>query len=61
MKKQAYMIATMIVLLAVAGLATARAQTNGHSELKANIPFEFRVGNKTMPAGEYTVSIRLRM
>jgi hypothetical protein len=56
MKKQAYMIATMIALLTVAGLTTARAQTNGSRELRANIPFEFSVGNKTMPAGEYTVS-----
>ena len=25
-------------------------------ELRANIPFEFNVGDKTMPAGEYTVT-----
>ncbi|HAF14128.1 MAG TPA: hypothetical protein DCK99_10615 [Blastocatellia bacterium] len=55
MKKQAYMIATMIMLLTVAGLSTAKAQTNGNTELRANIPFEFSVGNKTMPAGEYSV------
>jgi hypothetical protein len=55
MKKQAYMIATMIVLLTVAGLSTARAQTNGTTELRANIPFEFSVGNQTLPAGEYVV------
>ena len=55
MKRQAYMIATMIVLLTVAGLTTAKAQTNGSPELRANIPFDFSVGNKTMPAGEYSV------
>ena len=55
MKKQAYMIATMIMLLTVAGLSTAKAQTSGSTELRANIPFEFSVGNKTMPAGEYSV------
>jgi hypothetical protein len=56
MKKQAYMIATMILLLTVGGLSTARAQTNSCTPLIASIPFEFSVGNKTMPAGEYTVS-----
>jgi hypothetical protein len=56
MKKQAYMVATMIMLLTVAGLSAAKAQTNGSTELRANIPFDFSVGNKTMPAGEYTVS-----
>jgi hypothetical protein len=55
MKKQAYMIATMIVLLTVAGLSTAKAQTSHAAELRANIPFEFNVGNKTLPAGEYAV------
>ena len=55
MKKQAYMIATMIVLLTVGGLSTARAQTNGSTPLIANIPFEFSVGNETLPAGEYMV------
>ena len=44
MKKQAYTIATMIMLMIVAGLSTARAQTS-----------DFSVGNQTMPAGEYTV------
>lgn len=55
MKKQAYMIATMIVLLTVAGLSTAKAQTSGATQLIANIPFEFSVGNQTLPAGEYAV------
>jgi hypothetical protein len=55
MKKQAYTIATMIVLMIVAGLSTARAQTSGTTQFTANIPFEFRIGNQTMPAGEYTV------
>ena len=56
MKKQAYMIATIIMLLTVGGLSTARAQASGSTELQANIPFEFSVGNKAMPAGEYAVS-----
>jgi hypothetical protein len=56
MKKQAYMIITVIMLVAIAGLSTAKAQTSGNPQLIANIPFAFSVGNKTMPAGEYTVS-----
>ena len=47
MKKQAYMIATMIVLMTVAGLYTARAQTSGTTQLTTNIPFDFSVGNQT--------------
>ena len=54
MKKQAYIIVTLIMLTTVVGLSTAKAQTNG-TELRTNIPFEFNVGNKTMPAGEYTL------
>jgi hypothetical protein len=53
MKKQFYMLITVIALLTVAGLSNANAQSS--VELKANIPFAFSVGNKTMTAGEYTV------
>ena len=53
MKKQLYMVITIIALLTVAGLSNANAQST--VELKANIPFAFSVGNKTMPAGEYSV------
>jgi hypothetical protein len=55
MKKQAYMIVTMIMLLTVAGLSTANAQTSGAHQITANIPFAFNVGEKSFPAGEYTV------
>ena len=53
MKKQLYMVVTIIALITVAGLSSVKAQTR--ALLKANIPFAFNVGNKTMPAGEYTV------
>ena len=56
MKKKIYTLITVIALLTVAGLSNANAQTPSRVEVKANIPFEFSVGNKTMPAGEYTVS-----
>ena len=55
MKKQAY---TMIALLVLVGsmAVAAQAQTSGHTKLISNIPFEFNVGNTTLPAGEYTVA-----
>ena len=54
MKKQAY---TMIALLVLVGsmAVAAQAQTSGRTQLIANIPFQFNVGNKTLPAGEYSV------
>jgi hypothetical protein len=39
----------------LAGLSTAKAQTSGTTQLIANIPFEFSVGNQTLPAGEDAV------
>jgi len=44
----------MIVLVGSMAVA-AKAQTSGRTRLIANIPFDFNVGNKTLPAGEYTV------
>ena len=55
MKKQLYVLITMIAVLAVAGLSSANAQTSSAQQLKASIPFAFNVGDKTMPAGDYTV------
>lgn len=55
MKKQIYTMIAMIVLVGSMAVA-ARAQTSGRTQLIANIPFQFNVGNKTMPAGEYTVT-----
>jgi hypothetical protein len=55
MKKQAYTMIAMIVLVGSMAVA-ARAQTSGRTQLIANIPFQFNVGNKTLPAGEYTVA-----
>ena len=55
MKKQTYLIIAAIMLATVAGLSTAHAQTSSKLNLTANIPFDFYVGDKAMPAGEYTV------
>lgn len=55
MKKQAYTIIALMVLVGSLAVA-AQAQTASRTQLVANIPFEFNVGDKAMPAGEYTVS-----
>ena len=47
-------LATAILISALSVLV--QAQNVGPSELIANIPFEFQVGNKTLPAGEYRVT-----
>ena len=47
------------MLLAVS-LSVVLAGTNAYGQsstkLKANIPFDFRVGSQSLPAGEYTVA-----
>lgn len=53
--KKLNMIIVAIMLATVAGLSTAQAQTSSKLNLTANIPFDFNVGDKTLPAGEYTV------
>ena len=55
MKRQAYTLIAMIVLAGSMAVA-AQAQNSGRNRLIADIPFEFQVGDKTMPAGRYTVS-----
>lgn len=56
MKKQAYMIVTMVIFMAALGLASAHAQTSCPAILRVDIPFAFSVGNQTLPAGSYRVS-----
>jgi hypothetical protein len=55
MKRQTYTLIAMIVLVGSMAVA-AQAQNNGRTRLTAHVPFEFNVGEKTMPAGKYTVS-----
>ena len=57
MKKQVYITAALVMLAGVFGLITARAQTHGNPKSRITIPFEFRVGNKIMPAGDYVVTL----
>ncbi len=47
--------ACLLASFAVVGTVSAQDHT-----IKANIPFDFTVGNTWMPAGEYTISSPLR-
>lgn len=57
MKKQALRAVTMLVSIVALAFATAVASNaqSGGKKLKAAIPFEFVVGDKTLAAGEYVV------
>ncbi len=57
MKKQAYRIFTTLGLLLTLAGTSAYAQMDGQT-LRAEIPFDFVIGSKTLPAGEYNVSNR---
>ena len=48
-------IAIMMLLAVVA--STAGAQVFESKMMRARIPFAFNVGNTTLPAGEYTVTV----
>jgi hypothetical protein len=54
MKKQSLRIFLMFSLLTVLAALSVHAQSSNVQT--ANIPFEFSVGDKTFPAGEYSVS-----
>ena len=49
-----------VTLLAIASLAACGSAIAQGSNIKANIPFDFTVGNTWMPAGEYTISSPLQ-
>lgn len=46
-----------IIILAGAFTISSQAQTAVAQIAVANIPFAFNVGNKTLPAGKYTISV----
>jgi hypothetical protein len=46
-----------IALFTIATLAAANGLVAQEPGAKANIPFNFTVGEKSMPAGEYTISL----
>jgi len=58
MKRQAFMILMTLSLFVMPTATSVYAQSD--SALGAKIPFEFVIGNKTLPAGEYTVRYTYR-
>ena len=54
MKKQVLMVLTTLSLFVTLAAVSAYAQSD--MRLRVNIPFEFSVGQKLLPAGEYNVS-----
>lgn len=57
MKKQILKGFTMLTLTVAVALATAVVSANAQSNpLRANIGFDFVVGDKTLPAGQYLVT-----
>ena len=57
MKREILKGVTMFAFLVALAIATAVVSANAQSsnQLTSNIPFEFIVGNETLPAGAYTV------
>ncbi len=58
MKKQILKAFTMssLVLVCTLAAAVANAHAQARTSYTARIPFEFTVGDKTVPAGEYTIA-----
>jgi hypothetical protein len=54
MKKRSLRIFLMIVFLATLGVSSAYAQS-GNTQT-ADVPFEFAVGDRTFPAGTYSIT-----
>jgi hypothetical protein len=53
MKSKLLSVCAALLLLAVVGAVPAIGQSS--IKLEANIPFDFVIGGKTLPAGEYTI------
>ena len=56
MKRHLTLTIAILMFLVVVEI-TAGAQVFGSKQIRAQIPFAFNVGNKTFPAGEYTVRV----
>jgi len=54
MKKQIYAAVTLLMVIGIWAV-TAEAQSVNGVSIRANIPFEFSVGDKLLPAGEYRI------
>lgn len=56
MKQRLSLTIAIIIVTAVFAL-NAEAQTSAPRRMHANVPFAFSVGEKTLPAGVYTLSV----
>jgi hypothetical protein len=53
-----YLTLTIAIMMFVAVVAiTAEAQGSGPQRMRARIPFAFNVGARSLPAGEYTITV----
>ncbi len=52
MKKQMLIVVALLTLI---GMTAAAAQAQSSASVRATIPFEFKVADKIMPAGEYVI------
>jgi len=55
--KRYFNIPLAIIVLAGVLVVGAQAQTSGAQRVIANVPFAFTVGQKTLPAGRYTITV----
>jgi hypothetical protein len=53
MNRKLYSTFAMLSLLLMMAVVSVQAQSRG--KIAVTIPFEFQIGNKTLPAGEYSV------
>src|SRR5258705_198313 len=56
MKKQAYRLVALLVLVSMITISTAKAQS-GNQPLVATIPFEFSLGGQALSAGQKNPNI----
>lgn len=55
--KRFFYIPVAVVVLLTALAAGAQGQTSSAPRIFARIPFSFAVGKKTLPAGQYTITV----
>lgn len=59
MRTKLVFMAVSVFWLGIIGAGTAQAQVVRSSSFTTNVPFEFTVGNRTLPSGTYTFEMVL--
>jgi len=54
-KKRSFSSLVALALIPLAMSMAAQAQTMSRAQVRVSIPFQFHVGNSTLPAGDYVV------